>query len=230
MFTTFKIPTFPSSAQLAERMLDPMAMPHTTGDIKHLDTMPVIVAEFGSVGGCKPECITTIPRRPKLKLAAPNLKPFKPLRAFNEEVEDVDCTRPTPLPQNPEDLNTTSPTFEIPSFPSTTQLPERTIPDTSDAEDHSLAKVDPESYNYKGQDHRSYTEYLDTLRSESWKLKRFKAGWDNCSDAPLLFNTFQAMMVTYDHSFSLGDKATFAKQNGLAGYFFFHDFREGYDA
>ncbi|KAJ3884987.1 hypothetical protein GG344DRAFT_70918 [Lentinula edodes] len=199
MFTTFKNPTFPSSAQLAERMMDPMAIPHTTGDVQQLDTasssnsrtvkalngrpvlassaavrkypktgrqMPVIVAEFGSV-----ECITTIPRRPNPKLAAPKLEPSKPLRAFDEEVEDVDCTRPTPLPKNPEDLNTTSPKFEIPVFPSTTQLLERTIPDTSDVEDHSLAKADPESYNYKGQDHRSYTEYLDTLRSESWKLK-----------------------------------------------------------
>ncbi|KAJ3912079.1 hypothetical protein F5877DRAFT_72691 [Lentinula edodes] len=110
-------------------------------------------------------------RRPNPKLAAPKLEPSKPLRAFDEEVEDVDCTRPTPLPKNPEDLNTTSPKFEIPAFSSTTQLPERTITDTTSDEDHSFAKADPESYNYKGQDHRSYTEYLDTLRSESWKLK-----------------------------------------------------------
>ncbi|KAJ3859360.1 glycoside hydrolase family 18 protein [Lentinula novae-zelandiae] len=47
----------------------------------------------------------------------------------------------------------------------------------------------------------------------------FTEGWDNCSDTPFLFNTSQAMVVTYDDSFSLGDKATFAKQNGMAGCF-----------
>ncbi|KAJ3917264.1 glycoside hydrolase family 18 protein [Lentinula edodes] len=47
----------------------------------------------------------------------------------------------------------------------------------------------------------------------------FTEGWDNCSDTPFLFNTSQATVVTYDDTFSLGDKATFAKQNGMAGCF-----------
>ncbi|KAJ4480852.1 glycoside hydrolase [Lentinula aciculospora] len=47
----------------------------------------------------------------------------------------------------------------------------------------------------------------------------FTEGWDNCSDTPFLFNTSQATVVTYDDTFSLGDKATFAKQSGMAGCF-----------
>ncbi|KAJ3971990.1 glycoside hydrolase family 18 protein [Lentinula raphanica] len=47
----------------------------------------------------------------------------------------------------------------------------------------------------------------------------FTEGWDNCSDTPFLFNTSQSTVVTYDDTFSLGDKATFAKQNGMAGCF-----------
>ncbi|KAJ3925125.1 MAG: hypothetical protein NXY57DRAFT_1044369 [Lentinula lateritia] len=172
MFTPFKIPTFPSSAQLAERMMDPMAIPHTTGDVQQLDTsLEASVHKAKRWNNRMRKMPGMFQRLPNPKLAAPKLEPSKPLRAFDEEVEDVDCTRPTLLPKNPEDLSTASPKFEIPAFSSTTQLPERTIPDTTSDEDHSLAKADPESYNYKGQDHRSYTEYLDTLRSESWKLK-----------------------------------------------------------
>ncbi|KAJ3796868.1 glycoside hydrolase [Lentinula aff. detonsa] len=47
----------------------------------------------------------------------------------------------------------------------------------------------------------------------------FTEGWDNCSDTPFLFNTSQSTVVTYDDTYSLGDKATFAKQNGMAGCF-----------
>ncbi|KIK66384.1 glycoside hydrolase family 18 protein [Collybiopsis luxurians FD-317 M1] len=47
----------------------------------------------------------------------------------------------------------------------------------------------------------------------------FTEGWDNCSDTPFLFNTSQSTVVTYDDTFSLGDKATFARQNGMAGCF-----------
>ncbi|THU94230.1 glycoside hydrolase [Dendrothele bispora CBS 962.96] len=43
--------------------------------------------------------------------------------------------------------------------------------------------------------------------------------WDDCSDTPFLFNTAQSTVVTYDDTFSLGDKATFARQNGMAGCF-----------
>jgi chitinase len=47
----------------------------------------------------------------------------------------------------------------------------------------------------------------------------FTEGWDNCSDTPFLFNTSQSTVVTYDDTFSLGDKATFAKTSGMAGCF-----------
>ncbi|KAF5366781.1 hypothetical protein D9758_006469 [Tetrapyrgos nigripes] len=47
----------------------------------------------------------------------------------------------------------------------------------------------------------------------------FTMGWDDCSDTPFLFNTAQSTVVTYDDTFSLGDKATFARQNGMAGCF-----------
>ncbi|KAE9391168.1 glycoside hydrolase [Gymnopus androsaceus JB14] len=47
----------------------------------------------------------------------------------------------------------------------------------------------------------------------------FTEGWDNCSDTPYLFNTSQSTVVTYDDTFSLGDKATFAKTSGMAGCF-----------
>ncbi|THU94236.1 glycoside hydrolase family 18 protein [Dendrothele bispora CBS 962.96] len=47
----------------------------------------------------------------------------------------------------------------------------------------------------------------------------FTMAWDDCSDTPFLFNTAQSTVVTYDDTFSLGDKATFARQNGMAGCF-----------
>ncbi|OSC97972.1 glycoside hydrolase family 18 protein [Trametes coccinea BRFM310] len=47
----------------------------------------------------------------------------------------------------------------------------------------------------------------------------YTEGWDNCSDTPYLFNTSRKTVVTYDDTYSLGDKATFAKQNGMAGCF-----------
>ncbi|KAJ7578635.1 glycoside hydrolase family 18 protein [Mycena floridula] len=47
----------------------------------------------------------------------------------------------------------------------------------------------------------------------------FTMGWDDCSDTPFLFNTSQKTVVTYDDTFSLGDKAAFAKANGMAGCF-----------
>ncbi|PFH50384.1 glycoside hydrolase family 18 protein [Amanita thiersii Skay4041] len=47
----------------------------------------------------------------------------------------------------------------------------------------------------------------------------FTMGWDDCSDTPFLFNTAQSTVVTYDDTWSLADKATFAKQNGMAGCF-----------
>jgi len=47
----------------------------------------------------------------------------------------------------------------------------------------------------------------------------FTEGWDNCSDTPFLFDVARQTVVTYDDTYSLGDKATFAKQNGMAGCF-----------
>ncbi|KAF7297934.1 Glycoside hydrolase family 18 protein [Mycena chlorophos] len=47
----------------------------------------------------------------------------------------------------------------------------------------------------------------------------FTEGWDNCSDTPFLFNTSQATVVAYDDTYSLTDKATLAKDNGMAGCF-----------
>ncbi|KAL0952638.1 hypothetical protein HGRIS_006884 [Hohenbuehelia grisea] len=43
--------------------------------------------------------------------------------------------------------------------------------------------------------------------------------WDDCSDTPFLFNVSRKTVVTYDDTWSIGDKALFAKQNGLAGCF-----------
>ncbi|KAG7443203.1 glycoside hydrolase family 18 protein [Guyanagaster necrorhizus] len=43
--------------------------------------------------------------------------------------------------------------------------------------------------------------------------------WDDCSDTPYLYNTSQTTVVTYDDTWSLADKATFAKNNGMGGCF-----------
>ena len=48
---------------------------------------------------------------------------------------------------------------------------------------------------------------------------RCLAAWDDCSDTPFLYNTSKRTVVTYDDTWSLGDKALFARQNGLAGCF-----------
>jgi len=47
----------------------------------------------------------------------------------------------------------------------------------------------------------------------------FTAAWDDCSDTPYLFNVAKQTVVTYDDTYSLGDKAIFAKQSGMAGCF-----------
>ncbi|KAF7296011.1 Glycoside hydrolase family 18 protein [Mycena kentingensis (nom. inval.)] len=47
----------------------------------------------------------------------------------------------------------------------------------------------------------------------------FKMGWDDCSDTPFLFNTAQSTVVSYDDTWSLADKASFAKSKGMAGCF-----------
>ncbi|KAF8589507.1 glycoside hydrolase family 18 protein [Ramaria rubella] len=47
----------------------------------------------------------------------------------------------------------------------------------------------------------------------------YTEGWDDCSDTPFLFNTSRTTVVTYDDTYSLGDKVTFAKQNGMGGCF-----------
>ncbi|KAF9458111.1 glycoside hydrolase family 18 protein [Collybia nuda] len=47
----------------------------------------------------------------------------------------------------------------------------------------------------------------------------FTMAWDDCSDTPFLFNVAQKTVVTYDDTYSLADKAAFAKKNGMAGCF-----------
>ncbi|KAJ7686545.1 glycoside hydrolase [Mycena rosella] len=47
----------------------------------------------------------------------------------------------------------------------------------------------------------------------------FTMGWDDCSDTPFLFNTAQQTVVSYDDTFSLSDKAAFAKSKAMAGCF-----------
>ncbi|KIJ51369.1 glycoside hydrolase family 18 protein [Sphaerobolus stellatus SS14] len=47
----------------------------------------------------------------------------------------------------------------------------------------------------------------------------YTEGWDDCSDTPFLFNVSRSTVVTYDDTYSLGDKALFARQNGMAGCF-----------
>ncbi|KAI0713211.1 glycoside hydrolase superfamily [Fomitopsis betulina] len=43
--------------------------------------------------------------------------------------------------------------------------------------------------------------------------------WDDCSDTPYLYDVSRKTVVTYDDTYSLTDKATFAKNSGLAGAF-----------
>ncbi|KAI0758172.1 glycoside hydrolase family 18 protein [Fomes fomentarius] len=47
----------------------------------------------------------------------------------------------------------------------------------------------------------------------------YTMAWDDCSDTPFLFNKSRQTVVTYDDTRSLGDKALFAKQNGMGGCF-----------
>ncbi|KAJ6589902.1 glycoside hydrolase family 18 protein [Mycena vulgaris] len=47
----------------------------------------------------------------------------------------------------------------------------------------------------------------------------FTMGWDDCSDTPFLFNKAQQTVVSYDDTFSISDKAAFAKSKGMAGCF-----------
>jgi len=47
----------------------------------------------------------------------------------------------------------------------------------------------------------------------------YTEGWDNCSDTPFLYDTSKATVVTYDDTYSLGDKVELAKSMGCAGCF-----------
>ncbi|EIN11117.1 glycoside hydrolase family 18 protein [Punctularia strigosozonata HHB-11173 SS5] len=47
----------------------------------------------------------------------------------------------------------------------------------------------------------------------------YTEGWDDCSDTPFLFNTSRSTVVTYDDTYSLADKAAYAKSSGMAGCF-----------
>ncbi|RXW17813.1 hypothetical protein EST38_g8035 [Candolleomyces aberdarensis] len=47
----------------------------------------------------------------------------------------------------------------------------------------------------------------------------YTMGWDDCSDTPFLFNTQRETVVSYDDTYSLVDKAKFAREVGMAGCF-----------
>ncbi|KAJ6631572.1 hypothetical protein B0H10DRAFT_2207205 [Mycena sp. CBHHK59/15] len=47
----------------------------------------------------------------------------------------------------------------------------------------------------------------------------FTMGWGNCSYAPFLYNKAQSTVVSYDDTYSLTDKAAFAKSKAMAGCF-----------
>ncbi|KAF5347319.1 hypothetical protein D9756_009917 [Leucocoprinus leucothites] len=47
----------------------------------------------------------------------------------------------------------------------------------------------------------------------------FTMSWDDCSDTPFLFNQARMTVVTYDDTWSLFDKAKFAKEAGMGGCF-----------
>ncbi|EMD39898.1 glycoside hydrolase family 18 protein [Gelatoporia subvermispora B] len=50
-------------------------------------------------------------------------------------------------------------------------------------------------------------------------INGYTKGWDKGSDTPFLYDTARHTVVTYDDPQSLGDKAKFAKQQGMAGCF-----------
>ncbi|EIM83169.1 glycoside hydrolase [Stereum hirsutum FP-91666 SS1] len=47
----------------------------------------------------------------------------------------------------------------------------------------------------------------------------FTMAWDDCSDTPFLYDTSESTVVTYDDTYSLGDKAAYAKSQSMAGCF-----------
>lgn len=47
----------------------------------------------------------------------------------------------------------------------------------------------------------------------------YTEGWDDCSDTPFLFNVSRQTVITYDDTYSLADKAAYAKNSGMAGCF-----------
>ncbi|KAF9033124.1 glycoside hydrolase family 18 protein [Panaeolus papilionaceus] len=47
----------------------------------------------------------------------------------------------------------------------------------------------------------------------------FTMGWDNCSNTPYLFKTSETTVISYDDTWSLTDKAKFAREAGMAGCF-----------
>ncbi|KAF7351122.1 Glycoside hydrolase family 18 protein [Mycena sanguinolenta] len=61
----------------------------------------------------------------------------------------------------------------------------------------------------------SVTMTTEKVNSHPFRIE----GWDDCSDTPFLFNTSQQTVVSYDDTFSLSDKAAFAKSSGMAGCF-----------
>ncbi|KAM0756674.1 glycoside hydrolase [Meredithblackwellia eburnea MCA 4105] len=49
----------------------------------------------------------------------------------------------------------------------------------------------------------------------------FKDTFDNCSSTPYLYSSSKKQLIPYDNAKSIGLKAAYAKQNGMAGCFFF---------
>ncbi|KAJ3573232.1 hypothetical protein NP233_g2569 [Leucocoprinus birnbaumii] len=47
----------------------------------------------------------------------------------------------------------------------------------------------------------------------------YTMGWDDCSNTPFVFNQARTTVVTYDDTWSLFDKAKFAKESGMGGCF-----------
>lgn len=59
----------------------------------------------------------------------------------------------------------------------------------------------------------------ETSQSTFVQANGYTEGWDNCSDTPFLYDTARTTVVTYDDTYSLADKASYAKSAGMAGCF-----------
>ncbi|KZT70279.1 glycoside hydrolase family 18 protein [Daedalea quercina L-15889] len=60
---------------------------------------------------------------------------------------------------------------------------------------------------------------METSSKTFTVMNGYTYAWDNCSDTPFLYDTSRTTVVTFDDPSSLIDKATFARNSGLAGAF-----------